>query len=140
MRYNRVMYLVIHDDWDKEVIIINIHNLDKEICIKLLKQLGYYSVICYTTSIYNLGNNIAKKAIEEILTPEFFIEAGYNDIEIMYESFSEVDEKFMRKMIKLWEGIDDKSYWAGSAKEYYKSIKKNYKQYIREAVIQEIIE
>ncbi len=121
---------------DEEHIVKNAETFTKDELFRFFNSENHYK---YYTKLNNNNDNldkIPKISLDEELMPEnFFNINDYGIIEPNYGYFIRVDEKFMKKLFKLWDKHNEYK-----NNEYIRILKKLYREYINEASIKDIIE
>jgi len=139
--YNKFCYVNTHAG---ETSFIKIEkSLDLQICLNLLSMNykdGNYALIKVNKVLGHIKKYLE---FEKIITPNyFFLELKPEELKPNFDSFSLVSEKFIKKMIKLWNAKEMNNWhnWFYGREGYALNlIKNNYKKYINEAKIRNII-
>lgn len=113
--------------------IIDIQRLDLKKCIEVLKLFDEIRVIGSFVGKLTLDKKYEFQYIEYYLNPFIF-----RDKEI----YNIIDEKFIKEIIKIWKETYSKEIYSTDLEqiEIMKDIEKNYKEYLNDAIVKDIIE
>lgn len=113
--------------------IIDIQRLDLKKCIEVLKLFDEIRVIGSFVGKLTLDKKYEFQYIEYYLNPFIF-----RDKEI----YNIIDEKFIKEIIKIWKETYSKEIYSTDLEqiEIMEDIEKNYKEYLNDAIVKDIIE